>query len=300
MAEGTWSSEELQASVEAYAKMYRADQEGRRVNKAGIYRDLEARFGRRNKAFERRMMNISHVVVSLGGEPVAGLLPASNIGTNTLPVLTSLVIEQGFLSKKQSFQPPTTHETDPLALEEKVNSMLSKWEEAAVDVKPPNGVAAPRKSESTTAAYERSPEVKAWVLLNSCFVCECCGKDAPFKREDGTPYLEVHHVLPLAMPGILTGTIIGLAQALGETAPLLLIGMVGYIATSYPDGVATGFLDPNSAMPAQIYEWAKRADPAYYERAWGGIIILLLFLMTMTMTMNIIAIILRRRFERRW
>ncbi len=105
-----------------------------------------------------------------------------------------------------------------------------------------------------------------------------------------------HHVLPLAMPGILTGTIIGLAQALGETAPLLLIGMVGYIASNYPDGVASGFLDPNSAMPAQIYEWAKRADPAYYERAWGGIIVLLLFLLTM----NIIAIILRRRFERRW
>ncbi|TCP40986.1 phosphate ABC transporter permease PstA [Rhodovulum marinum] len=105
-----------------------------------------------------------------------------------------------------------------------------------------------------------------------------------------------HHVLPLAMPGILTGTIIGLAQALGETAPLLLIGMVGYIASNYPDGVASGFLDPNSAMPAQIFEWAKRADPAFYERAWGGIIILLVFLMTM----NIIAILLRRRFERRW
>ncbi len=105
-----------------------------------------------------------------------------------------------------------------------------------------------------------------------------------------------HHVLPLAMPGILTGTIIGLAQALGETAPLLLIGMVGYIASNFPDGIASGFLDPNSAMPAQIYEWAKRADPAYYERAWGGIIILLVFLMSM----NIIAIILRRRFERRW
>ena len=105
-----------------------------------------------------------------------------------------------------------------------------------------------------------------------------------------------HHVLPLAMPGILTGTIIGLAQALGETAPLLLIGMVGFIASNMPDSVASGFLDPNSAMPAQIYEWAKRADPAYYERAWGGIIILLGFLMTM----NIIAVILRRRFERRW
>ncbi len=105
-----------------------------------------------------------------------------------------------------------------------------------------------------------------------------------------------HHVLPLAMPGILTGTIIGLAQALGETAPLLLIGMVGYIASNYPTSIAEGFLNPNSAMPAQIYEWAKRADPAYYERAWGGIIVLLLFLMAM----NIIAILLRRKFERRW
>ncbi len=105
-----------------------------------------------------------------------------------------------------------------------------------------------------------------------------------------------HHVLPLAMPGILTGTIIGLAQALGETAPLLLIGMVGFIASNLPDGLAAGFLSPNSAMPAQIYEWAKRADPAFYERAWGGIIILLLFLMIM----NIVAIVLRRRFERRW
>lgn len=105
-----------------------------------------------------------------------------------------------------------------------------------------------------------------------------------------------HHVLPLAAPGILTGTIIGLAQALGETAPLLLIGMIGFIASNAPDSVASGLLDPNSAMPAQIYEWAKRADPAFYERTWGGIIILLAFLVTM----NTIAVILRRRFERRW
>ena len=105
-----------------------------------------------------------------------------------------------------------------------------------------------------------------------------------------------HHVLPLAAPGILTGTIIGLAQALGETAPLLLNGMIGYIATNMPETIAQGLLSPNSAMPAQIYEWAKRADPAFYERAWGGIIILLVFLVTM----NTIAVILRRRFERRW
>ena len=106
----------------------------------------------------------------------------------------------------------------------------------------------------------------------------------------------IHHVLPLAAPGILTGTILGLAQALGETAPLLLIGMIGYVATNMPETVSQGLLSPNSAMPAQIYEWAKRADPAFYERAWGGIIILLIFLVTM----NLIAVRMRRRFERRW
>ncbi|MEO1780215.1 MAG: phosphate ABC transporter permease PstA, partial [Pseudomonadota bacterium] len=104
-----------------------------------------------------------------------------------------------------------------------------------------------------------------------------------------------HHVLPLAAPGILTGTIIGLAQALGETAPLLLIGMVGFVAR-YPDAFLEGFLEPNSAVPAQIYNWAARSDAVFTEKAWGGIIILLLFLITM----NTIAVILRRRFERRW
>ena len=105
-----------------------------------------------------------------------------------------------------------------------------------------------------------------------------------------------HHVLPLAAPVILTGTIIGMAQALGESAPLLLIGMIGYVATNMPTTISEGLLSPNSAMPAQIYEWAKRADPAFIERAWGGIIILLIFLLTM----NTMAVILRRRFERRW
>jgi phosphate transport system permease protein len=104
-----------------------------------------------------------------------------------------------------------------------------------------------------------------------------------------------HHVLPLAAPGILTGTIIGLAQALGETAPLLLIGMVGFIAR-YPETFLGGFEGPNSAMPAQIYNWASRSDVVFTEKAWGGIIILLIFLVSM----NIIAILLRRRFERRW
>ncbi|MEZ2131155.1 MULTISPECIES: phosphate ABC transporter permease PstA [unclassified Sinorhizobium] len=100
-----------------------------------------------------------------------------------------------------------------------------------------------------------------------------------------------HHVLPLAMPGILTGTIIGLAHALGETAPLLLIGMVAFVA-NYP---ATP-LEPSTALPVQIYMWANEAERAFVERTSGAIIVLLLFLIAM----NIGAILLRRRFERRW
>jgi phosphate transport system permease protein len=100
-----------------------------------------------------------------------------------------------------------------------------------------------------------------------------------------------HHVLPLAMPGILTGTIIGLANALGETAPLLLIGMVAFVV-DYP----TTPFDPATALPVQIYMWANEAERAFVERTSGAIIILLIFLILM----NLGAILLRRRFERRW
>jgi phosphate transport system permease protein len=100
-----------------------------------------------------------------------------------------------------------------------------------------------------------------------------------------------HHVLPLAAPGILTGTIIGLAQALGETAPLLLIGMVAFVV-EFPQTP----MDPATALPVQIYMWAGQAERAFVERTSGAIIVLLAFLAVM----NITAIILRRRFERRW
>lgn len=104
-----------------------------------------------------------------------------------------------------------------------------------------------------------------------------------------------HHVLPLAAPGILTGTIIGLAQALGETAPLLLIGMVAFVR-DYPAAPPEGFFEPASALPVQVYNFTTRGDPAFVERASGAIIVLLVFLLCM----NLLAIYLRRKFERRW
>ena len=100
-----------------------------------------------------------------------------------------------------------------------------------------------------------------------------------------------HHVLPLALPGMLTGTIIGMARALGESAPLLMIGMVAFIVD-----VPQGPLDPASALPVQIYLWADSPERAFAERTSAAIIVLLGFLLLM----NAVAIFLRKRFERRW
>ncbi len=100
-----------------------------------------------------------------------------------------------------------------------------------------------------------------------------------------------HHVLPLAMPGILTGTIIGMARAVGESAPLLMIGMVAFIV----DVPATP-MDPATALPVQVYLWAASPERAFIERTSAAIIVLLCFLAVMNAT----AIYLRKRFERRW
>jgi phosphate transport system permease protein len=100
-----------------------------------------------------------------------------------------------------------------------------------------------------------------------------------------------HHVLPLSLPGMLTGAIIGMSRALGESAPLLMIGMVAFIVD-----VPGGITDPSTALPVQIYLWADSPERAFAERTSAAIIILLGFLLLM----NLAAVILRKRVERRW
>jgi phosphate transport system permease protein len=101
----------------------------------------------------------------------------------------------------------------------------------------------------------------------------------------------LHHVFPLAMPGMLTGTIIGIARALGETAPLLMIGMVAFIVD-----IPTGFTAPATALPVQIFLWADSPERAFVERTSAAIIVLLVLLVVI----NSLAVILRNRFEKRW
>ncbi len=101
----------------------------------------------------------------------------------------------------------------------------------------------------------------------------------------------IHHVLPLAMPGMLTGTIIGMAQALGETAPLLMIGMVAFIVDT-----PTGITDPATVLPVQIFLWSDSPERAFVEKTSAAIMVLLTFLICM----NSLAVWLRKRLERRW
>ncbi len=100
-----------------------------------------------------------------------------------------------------------------------------------------------------------------------------------------------HHVLPLALPGMLTGTIIGMAQALGETAPLLMIGMVAFIVD-----VPTSIVDPSTVLPVQIFLWADSPERAFVEKTSGAIMVLLAFLIAM----NAMAVAVRKKLERRW
>lgn len=100
-----------------------------------------------------------------------------------------------------------------------------------------------------------------------------------------------HHVMPLALPGMLTGTIIGMSRALGESAPLLMIGMVAFIVD-----VPAGFTDPATALPVQVFLWADSPERAFAERTSAAIIVLLGFLLLMNLT----AVIIRKRMERKW
>ncbi|MGO3841152.1 MAG: HNH endonuclease [Alcaligenes pakistanensis] len=180
-----WSEEELRTSVEAYVAMHHKQSKGVAFTKKGYYEDLAKKFGRTIKSYEYRMQNISYVYSLQGRQWVSGLKPARNVGANVIHMLGRLI------SEVEGQQLGTYAEFDA-----KVEKLRRNPPKA-----PPPGNKNPRSYESAATQFVRDPAVVAWVLSKAEGVCECCNEPAPFTREDGSPFLEVHHVLRLADGG---------------------------------------------------------------------------------------------------
>ena len=184
MAEN-WTEEALEAAVQAYVDMRDREDRGERVVKSAYYRDLHERFGRSVKSYEYRMQNISYVFALLGRRWIDGLKPAKNVGTNVIGTIERAIAKV----EGQSGQPLAQFEHEVEALRK------------AMPKQAPTGNAEPAKIQTTSTQFARDPKVVAWVLNEANGKCECCAKNAPFARIDGSPYLEVHHLKRLADGG---------------------------------------------------------------------------------------------------
>lgn len=180
-----WTQEELKASVEAYVEMRDKQTTGEPFVKKDVYRRLAERFDRTEKSFEFRMQNISHVLAQQGREWIKGLRPARNVGANVTREIELL------LAEVEKSAP-----TDVATFNTQVEALRKKQPPS-----PPSGNKTPSKSETTSTSYKRDPSVVAWVLNEAGDKCECCGGSSPFVKDDGSPYLEVHHVVRLADNG---------------------------------------------------------------------------------------------------
>lgn len=180
-----WSEDELRASVEAYVEMHHLDAQGSAFRKNAYYEELAEHFGRTVKSYEYRMQNISYIYSLQGRQWVSGLKPARNVGSNVIQILERLISEVEDQHFGDSAQFAAT---------------VDKLKKSLFQVPPP-GNQKPACTQTTVTQFARDPAVVAWVLNEAAGVCECCEKIAPFKREDGSPFLEVHHVLQLADGG---------------------------------------------------------------------------------------------------
>lgn len=180
-----WSEDELRASVEAYVEMHRKESKGTEFTKKAYYAELSGRFGRTAKSYEYRMQNISYVFSLQGRQWVSGLKPARNVGTNVIQAIERLLYQ----AEGQRFG-------ESAGFGAKVEKRRK-----SPNKRPPPGNKEPAKYQSTVTQFARDPDVVAWVLEEANGVCECCSKTAPFRREDGSPFMEVHHLLRLADGG---------------------------------------------------------------------------------------------------
>lgn len=189
----SWSDGELTSAVQAYLGMLNAELSGKTYNKAAINQQLREGplAGRTKASIEFRMQNISAALYELKMPRIAGYLPAKNIGTAVKEKMIAILRLQGI----DSFAPfVPTSDADLLA--EQVTELRKRHLRRI-----PSGNAKPSAITSTTKTFVRDPAVKAWVLQIANGVCEGCDGPAPFVGRDGLPFLEVHHVVPLASHG---------------------------------------------------------------------------------------------------
>jgi 5-methylcytosine-specific restriction protein A len=190
---GDWSDVELTSAVQAYLGMLYAELDGVSYNKAEVSRQLREGplAGRTKGSIEFRMQNISAALYELKMPRIAGYLPARNIGSSVKEKLIALLRLNG-IDSLAAFVPTS----DQNSLAQKVTS-LRKRHLGRI----PTGTSSPAVVTSTTTTFVRDPAVKAWVLQCAKGTCEGCDNPAPFIGQDGLPYLEVHHVMPLSSHG---------------------------------------------------------------------------------------------------
>ncbi len=180
-----WTIEELEGAVRAYVDMRQKETNNELFIKKSYYEKLANQFGRTEKSYEYRMQNISYVYSLMGRTWVEGLKPAKNVGARVSGEIEALInkVEGQSFPLVAEFQ----SSVDTLKLRKKP--------------KKPTGNKKPKTSSSTNTQFNRDPEVVAWVLYIANGVCESCNNDAPFIKEDETPFLEVHHLRRLADGG---------------------------------------------------------------------------------------------------
>lgn len=177
-----WSYEALRASVREYLDALHQQRRGRTIVKAEIYRSLAEEIGRSPKSCEFRMRNISHVLELQGRRWIHGLPPSRHTGTNVVAHI------ERALAELEGQNPPESAAFD---------SSVSDARRSHTTDSPPQGNRKPEIRQQTVSEFHRDPRVVAWVLDQAEGMCECCGQGAPFKKADGTPFLEVHHIVRL-------------------------------------------------------------------------------------------------------
>ncbi|MDA8093086.1 MAG: HNH endonuclease [Betaproteobacteria bacterium] len=191
--EKEWSESELEAAVDAYLWMRGQELHGAPYSKAAVNRQLREGVlaGRSEASIEYRMRNISAALEELCLPRIAGYLPAKNVGTGVKDRIRHVLAEKGMFNA-EDYAASADEET----LAQRVSALRRR---TLVGV--PRGVETPQRVNGSSSSFARDPLVKAWILQNAKGCCEACDQPAPFWAEDGSPFLEVHHVRPLARGG---------------------------------------------------------------------------------------------------